>query len=119
MASIPYSTVAQTPLPPGYCDYSGRVKPVLTGQLSDEGGYRSHPYNSREMELRKYPYSGGHFDVVSEDGDELMFLRVPISFTIELAPDADKCYLNDVGKLLSVWIASEYGPDYGHERRDN
>jgi hypothetical protein len=30
-------------------------------------------------------------------------------FTIDLAPDADKCYLDEVGKLLSMFIAESYG----------
>jgi hypothetical protein len=59
--------------------------------------------------LRTFSYSGGHFDVESDNGEELVFARIPIMFTIDLAPDADKCYLDEVGKLLSLFIAESYG----------
>jgi hypothetical protein len=61
--------------------------------------------------LRNYSYSGGHFEVQSVDDE--MVARIPIAFEIYLAPDADRVHLDDVGKLLSVFIAHEYGEERG------
>jgi hypothetical protein len=61
--------------------------------------------------LRTYSYSGGHFDVADAEGD--YFARIEIAFEIYLAPDADKVHLDEVGKMLSLFIASSYGEEKG------
>jgi hypothetical protein len=112
MASIPYSSITQTSLPASHGEHSIRIQTIFTSQGDNQRCYRGHSYNLRRM-LRTFSYSGGHFDVEAEEGDERMFARIPIAFEIYLAPDADRCYLDDVGKLLSVFIAAGYGEEKG------
>lgn len=66
-------------------------------------------YNGRRV-LRSFHYGGGTFEIEDEDG---YYAQVPITFELFLAPDADRCHLETVGKILSVWIASEYGKERG------
>lgn len=59
--------------------------------------------------LKSYHYSGGSFEVT--DGD--YYAEVPIMFDLILAPGQDPVHLETAGKILSVWIASEFGKERG------